>query len=326
MIAAVGAVACAVSSLADAQQHARVYRIGVLETVPAASNVANLGAFREGLSQLGYVEGGNFVVEYRSADGRTERLSDLANELVRLNVDVIVTRGSPAAISAKHATTTIPIVMATSGEPAAEGIVATLARPGGNVTGFHITAPAELGATRLRLLKEAVPAASRIGILWNPADLQTPLLVRDTERVARSLGVQLNSFEMQAREGLATFDRAFEAALMGQVNGIIVVEDYVTFRFRDRILGFASMSRLPAIYGLREFVDAGGLMSYGADRRDLFRRSATYVHRILNGAKPGDLPVEPPTKFELAINLKTADALGLTIPPSLIQRADYLVR
>jgi putative ABC transport system substrate-binding protein len=315
----------AVSFPTEAQHDAKVYRIGVLETVAAASNVANLSAFRQGLRELGYVEGQNLVIEYRSADGRPERFVDLARELVRLKVDVIVTRGTPAALSAKQATGTIPIVMATSGEPAAEGIVASLARPGGNITGFYVMAPAELGGRRLQLLKEVVPGASRIGIIWS-LDMQTPLIVRETERVARVMGVQLKSFELQGREGLATFDQAFEDALMGQVDAFIAVEDYVTFTFGTRILDFAAMSRLPGIYGLREFVDAGGLMSYGTDRRDLFRRSAAYVHRILKGASPADLPVEPPTRFELAINLKTAKTLGLTIPPSLLQRADYLVQ
>jgi putative tryptophan/tyrosine transport system substrate-binding protein len=323
---AVGALLYAASVPARAQHDAKVYRIGVLEIVGAASNTANLSAFRRGLRELGYVEGQHFVIEYRSADGHPERFADLASELVRLKVDVIVTRGTAAALSAKQATGTIPIVMASSGAPAAEGIVASLARPGGNVTGFHTMGPAELGGRRLRLLKEAAPGASRIGILWNPADIQTPLLVRATETVARTMGVQLKSLELQAREGLATFDQTFEAALTGQVDAVITVEDYVTFTHRARIVGFAAMSRLPAIYGFREFVDAGGLMSYGTDRRDLFRRSATYVHRILEGARPADLPVEPPTRFELAINLKTARALGLTMPPSLVQRADYLVQ
>jgi putative ABC transport system substrate-binding protein len=322
----VGALLSTASFPTEAQHDAKVYRIGVLETVGAVSNVANLSAFRQGLRELGYVEGQNFVIEYRSADGHPERFADLASELVRLKVDVIVTRGTAAALSAKQATGTIPIVMASSGEPAAEGIVASLARPGGNVTGFHIMAPAELGGRRLQLLEEVVLGASRVGILWNPGDIQTPLIVRETERVARAMGVQLKSLELQGREGLATFDQAFEAALMGQVDAFIAVEDHVTFTFRARILDFAAMSRLPAMYGLREFVDAGGLMSYGTDRRDLFRRSATYVHRILKGARPADLPVEAPTKFELAINLKTAKALGLTIPPALLLRADYLVQ
>ena len=323
---AVGALLHAASCAAEAPHDAKVYRIGVLEIVGEAANVANLSAFRQGLGELGYVEGQNFVIEYRSADGRPERLADLARELVRLKIDVMVTRGTAAALSAKQATGTIPIVMASSGEPAAEGIVASLARPGGNITGFHIIAPVELGGRRLQLLKEAVPGLSRVGILWNPADIQPPLIVRETKRVAQAMGVQLKSLEVQGREGLGTFDQAFEAALIGQVDAFIAVEDYLTFTFQARIIDFAAMSRLPAIYGLREFVDAGGLMSYGTDRRDLFRRAATYVHRILKGARPADLPVEPPTKFELAINLKTAKALGLTMPPSLLQRADYLVQ
>lgn len=320
---------CAVLTFApldgQAQPAGKVYRIGVLEGVGEASNVANLDAFRQGLRELGYVEGRNVVIEYRSAEGRPERFQDLARELVRLEVDVIVTRGTPAALSAKQVTATIPIVMATSGEPAAEGIVASLARPGGNVTGFYMVAPAELGGRRLRLLKEAVPAASRVGILWNSGDLQSPLIVRDTERVARAMGLSLTSFEAPRPRGDAGFGQAFEAVLMAQVDALIAVEDQLTFDGRARIVEFAAMSRLPVIYGLREFVDAGGLMSYGTDRRDLFRRSAGYVHRILNGTRPADLPAEPPARFELAINLKTARALGLTIPPSLLRRADHLV-
>lgn len=300
----------------EAQHTGKVYRIGVLEIVGAASNGANLSAFRQGLADLGYVEGQSVVIECRSAEGRPERFSDLATELVRLKVDVIVTRGTPATLTAKQATQTIPIVMASSGDPVLEGIVASLARPGGNVTGLHIMAPPELGGKRLQLLKEAVPGSSRIGVLWNPGDLHAPLIVRDTERAARVMGVQLKSLEMQRSE----------TALFGQVGALIAVEDLLTFTYRTRILEFTAMSRLPAIYGLREFVDAGGLMSYGTDRRDLYRRCATYVHRILTGASPADLPVEPPITFELAINLKTARTLGLTIPPALLLRADYIIR
>jgi putative ABC transport system substrate-binding protein len=307
----------------EAQQPGKVYRIGVLEIAGVAANAANLSAFRQGLAELGYVEGQNLVIEYRSADGRPERFSALATELVRLGVDVIVTRGTPAALTAKQATHTIPIVMASSGDPVLEGIVASLARPGGNVTGLYIVAPPELGGKRLQLLKEAVPGSSRIGILWNPGDLYAPLIVRDTEGAARAMGVQLKSLAVQRSE---PFERLFETALFGQVDALIAVEDSLTFTYRDRILDFAAMSRLPAIYGLREFVDAGGLMSYGTDRRDLYRRSATYVHRILTGASPADLPVEPPIKFELAINLKTARALGLTMPSALLRRADYIVQ
>jgi putative ABC transport system substrate-binding protein len=306
----------------EAQSAGRVYRIGVLEITGVAANEANLRAFRQGLAELGYVEGRNLVIEYRSADDRTERLGDLAVELVRLKVDVIVTRGTPAALAAKQATRTIPIVMASSGDPVAEGIVASLARPGGNVTGLHIIGPPELGGKRLQLLKEAVPGSSRIGILWNP-DLYTPLIVRDTERAARAMGVQLLSLEVQRSE---PFEQVFETALFGQVDALIAVEDSLTFYLRARIVDFAAMSRMPAIYGLREFVDAGGLMSYGTDRRDLYRRCATYLHRILTGASPADLPVEPPLRFELAINLKTARTLGLTIPPALLRRADYIIQ
>jgi putative ABC transport system substrate-binding protein len=306
---------------AEGQQAGKVYHIGVLEIVDEASNASNLSAFRQGLAKVGYVEGQNFVIEYRSADGRPERFPELAAELVRHNVDIIVTRGTPATLTAKLATRTIPIVMASSGDPVFDGTVASLARPGGNVTGLHAIAPPELGGKRLQLLKEAVPGALRIGILWNP-DLYTPLIVRDTERVARAIGVQLKSLEVKRSE---PFEQMFETALFGQIDALIAVEDQLTFTYRARFLEFAGMSRLPAIYGLREFVDAGGLMSYGTDRRDLYRRAATYVHRILAGASPATLPVEPPTKFELVINLKTAKALGLTIPPSLLQRTDQVI-
>jgi putative ABC transport system substrate-binding protein len=308
---------------AEAQQAGKVYRIGVLENVGMAANAENLGAFRQGLGRLGYVEGRNLVIEYRSADGRAERFLDLAGELVRLEVDVIVTRGTPAALAARQATRTIPIVMASSGDPAAEGIVASLARPGGNVTGLHTMAPPELGGRRLQLLEETVPGLSRVGVLWNPGNHYGPLLVRDMEKVAPAMGVQLRRFEVR---GPWDFERTFEAAALGQIDALITVEDPVIFAYRTRIVDFAAMSRLPAIHGSREFVDAGGLMAYGTDRRDLFHRSAGYVHRILNGARPADLPVERPTRFELVINLKTARALGLTIPPSLLRRADTVMK
>jgi putative ABC transport system substrate-binding protein len=312
-----------------AQPVAKTYRLGVLETAGEVANTANLDAFRQGLSALGLVEGQHVVLEYRSAQGRADRLPDLARELVGLKVDLIVTGGSRAALAAKHATTTTPIVMASSGDPTAEGIVGSLKRPGGNVTGFHALAPPELGGRRLQILREIVPGAPRVGIIWNSMDLQSPLLLRDTERAARALGLQLKSLEVpRAWPTMPSraFDEVFEAAMLGQVDALIVVEDGLTFTDRSTVVGFASMSRLPAIYGLREFVDAGGLMSYGTDRRDLYRRCAAYVQRVLQGTRPGDLPVEPPTKFELAINLKTARMLGLTIPPALLQRADHVVQ
>jgi putative ABC transport system substrate-binding protein len=323
------ALLCAAPPAGEAQHVRKAYRIGVLESVAAEANAEYLDAFRGGLKQLGFEEGRDFVLEYRSADGLPQRFTDLARELVRLEVDLIVTRGTPAAFAAKHATATIPIVMATSGEPVIEGLVASLARPGGNITGFHIMTPPELGGRRLQLLREAVPTASRIGILWNPVDLQPPLIMKDTEKAARAMGIQLKSLELPRAWPSApskAFDQAFEDAMMGQLDALIAVEDYLTFTSRSRIVDFAAMSRLPVIYGLREFVDAGGLMSYGTDRRDLFRRAAGYAHRILNGARPGDLPIEPPARFELAINLKTAETLGLTLPPSLVRRADHVVR
>jgi ABC-type uncharacterized transport system substrate-binding protein len=319
----VGALLLAVSLPTDAHSAGKVYRIGVLEVEGAAANAPNLSAFRHALQELGHVEGQTYVLEYRSADGRADRFPDLARELVRLEVDVIVTRGTPAALSSRQATRTIPIVMATSGDPAAEGIVKNLTRPGGNVTGFHVMAPVELGAKRLQLLKEVVPAVSRVGIFWNPESIHGPLTVREIEKAAPTMKVQLRGFEVQRPE---SFGHAFESALMGQVDGLIAVEDTLTFGERARIVDFAAMSRLPAIYGLREFVDAGGLISYGTDRRDLFRRAAVYVDRISKGARPADLPVEAPTKFELAINLKTARTLGLTVSPSLLRRADHVVQ
>lgn len=308
---------------ASAQPTATVHRVGMLEMVDQAANAANLDAFRQGLRDLGYVAGRNLVIDYRSADGRPERLLDLARELIALEVDVLVTRGDPAALAARHASVTLPIVMATSGDPVFTGVVASLARPGGNVTGFHIIGPPDLGGRRLRMLREAVPSTSRVGILWDPTGVQLPLFVRDTETTAAAMGIHLTRLAVQRPEA---FETAFEAALLARIDGLIAGEEALIVGDRSRIVEFAAMSRLPAIYGLREFVDAGGLMSYGTDRRDLFRRAAGYVGRILKGARPADLPVEGPRKFELAINVKTARIFGLTIPPSLLQRADHVVR
>ena len=314
---------CGAPLAIEAPQAAKLYRIGVLDVVGAASNEANLSAFRQGLRELGYVEGQNLVIEYRSADGRAERFPDLATELVRLRVDVIVTRGTSAALGAKHVTETIPIVMASSGDPIFAGLVASLARPGGNVTGLHVIVPPQLAGTRLQLLKEVMPGLSRVGVLLDSGDVYSRLMMREIERVAHAIGVQLQSVDARRP---ADFERAFEAAILDRVDALITVEGVLTVTDLTRIVDFAAMGRLPAIYGLREFVEAGGLMAFGTDLRDLFRRSATYVHRILQGAKPADLPVEPPAKFELVINLKTAKALGLTIPPSLLRRADHVIQ
>ncbi len=308
---------------AEAQQAGKVYRIGVLDSVGLAANQANLDAFRQGLRDLGHVEGQHFVIEYRSAEGRAERFPDLVTELVRLKVDVIVTRGTSAALAARHITETIPIVMASSGDPMFAGLVASLARPGGNVTGLHLGVPPALAGKRLRLLKELIPGLSRVGVFLDSGDVSAHLMMREIEMVAHATGVQLHNLGARRPVGL---EQAFETAVLDRVDALIVVEGLLTVADLPRFVGFAAMSRLPAIYGLREFVDAGGLMAYGPDLRDLFRRAATYVHRIiLEGARPADLPVERATKFELVINLKTAKALGLTIPPSLLQRADQVI-
>jgi len=318
---------------AKTRENAQVHRIGVLDLEGIAESAANLSAFRQGMRALGYVEGQSLIIEYRSSDVRAGRFSDLARELARLEVDVIVTRGTPAALAAKRATGTIPIVMVSSGNPSGTSTLAGYLRPGANLTGLHSTAPPEVGGTRLQLLKEMLPDLSRVGVLWNPADLHTQLVLRETKKAASAMGVQLESFEVRNAYGALPrpsdrcwyFDPAFEAAALGSVDALITVEDYVTVMCRTQIVDFAAMSRLPAIHGLREFVDAGGLMAYGTDRQDLFRRAATYVDKILKGANPGDLPVDQPTKFELAINLKTAKALGLTIPQSILQRADQVI-
>jgi putative tryptophan/tyrosine transport system substrate-binding protein len=305
----------------EAQQATWVARLGWLGDDPAPGHPL-LEAFLQGLRDLGYVEGRNVVIEYRFAKGKLERYPALAAELVALKVDVIVTSETSAALGAKHVTATIPIVMASSDAPVFYGLVASLARPGGNVTGLHSTARPELAGKRLQLLKEVVPGLSRVGVLLDSGDAYALLMMREIERVAQAIGVQLHSVKTRRPE---EFERAFEAALLDRVDALITMEGVQTVMDRTRIVDFAAMSRLPAIYGLREFVDAGGLMAYGTDRRDLFRRAATYIDKILKGAKPADLPVEQPTKFELVINLRTAKALGLTIPPSVLGRADQVI-
>ena len=305
----------------EAQPAEKVYRIGCLGSTTASTAPHLLQAFRQGLRDLGWVEDRDLVIEYRWAEGRLDRLTDLAADLVRLGVDVIVSAGTPGPHAAKHVTRVIPIVMMAAGDPVASGLVVSLARPGGNVTGLSLMAP-ELGGRRLELLKETVPGLLRVGVLWNSYSLYPRLVMRETEMAAPTLGIQLESLELRVPEDL---DKAFEAALLRQVGALMTVEDSLTVTHRARIVDFAAQSRLPAIYGFTEFVDAGGLMMYGADLRALFRRSATYVDQILKGAKPADLPIERPTKFELIINRKTARALGLTISPSLLRRADQVI-
>jgi putative ABC transport system substrate-binding protein len=307
---------------AEAQQAGKVHRIGMLETTSMALNAADIEAFRQGLRELGYVEGRNYIIEYRSADGRSERFPDLATELVRLKVDVIVTRGTPAVFAAKNATGVIPVVMAASSDPVLSGVVASLARPGGNVTGLSSIVH-EVSGKRLELLREIVPGVSRIAVLFVMSNPAEALQWKETEIAASSLRVQLQLLDVRKA---GDFGRAFDAAITQRAGALVVGLDTLTQVNHRPIVDLAAKHRLPAIYGAREFVDAGGLIAYGVSYPDLYRRAATYVDKILKGAKPADLPVEQPTKFELVVNLKTAKALGLTIPPSLLQRADEVIQ
>lgn len=304
---------------AGAQQVGKVYRIGILETIPAARNTANLDALRKGLRDLGYVEGQNLVIEYRSADGRAERFPDLASELVRLKVDLIVTRGTPAARAAKDATGTIPVIMATMGDPRA--IVASFARPGGNITGVT-TFSTELTAKRIEILKELVPSLSRVALLHNMANPAVPPEWEETKTAARSLGLQAELLDVRSQGDLG---RAFERAIRQHVDALVIGADGLTQMHQQTIVDWVARNRLPAVYPAREFVEAGGLIAYAVNYPELYFRFASFVDKIFKGAKPADLPVEQPTKFELIINLKTAKALGLTIPPSLLARADQVI-
>ena len=280
-------------------------------------------AFRQGLRDLGYIEGGNVVIESRDAEGKLERLPALAAELVALKVDVIVAPSTPAALAAKQATRTLPIVFAAVADPVARGLVTSLARPGGNVTGSSNLAP-ELVGKRLEQLKQAVPGVNRVAVLWQPgiAGRTEKDMVNAAEVAAQALGVRLQFVEAR---GPADFDRAFSEMTGARAGALTLLGSGMFFIERRRLVDLAATNRLPAVYGLREYVDAGGLMSYGPNSADLYRRAATYVDRLLKGAKPGDLPIEQPTRFELVINLKTAKALGLTIPTSLLARADQVI-
>ena len=309
---------------AGAQQTGKVPRIGMLlpgAAPPPGQPSPLLDAFRGGLRDLGYVEGQNVVIEYRWSEGREQRFPDLATDLVRLNVAVIVTQGTPAVLAAKGASSTIPIVMAFVGDPVGTGVVASLARPGANVTGLSLL-DTELDGKRIELLKEAVPGLTRVAILWSANDPGMTLAFNRVEVAARALGLFLQS--LAVREP-GDFPGAFQAAGAGRAKALIVTAQAFTLRHRAQILDLAAKHRPPAMYTLPGFVDAGGLMAYAPSLSDLFRRAATYVDKVLRGAKPADLPVEQPTKFEFAINMKTARVLGLTIPPSLLLRADQLV-
>jgi putative ABC transport system substrate-binding protein len=320
-ITLLGGSAVAWPLAARAQRPEKIPSVGILWQNPLAPTVQLVDAFRQGLRELGYVEGQNITIELRSAEGRVERLPALAAELVRLNVDVIMTATTPSIRAAQQATKTIPIVMGNSQDPVSEGFVASLARPRGNITGQSLQSP-DLAAKRLQLLKEVVPTVSRIAVLWNSGDPALALSFKETAAAAQTLHVQLQSLRVRGHE---EFKTAFRAAVQDGAEALVVLEDALTYPHRTEIAELAKSNRLPAMYGLREFAEAGGLMAYGPNLVAIYRQAATYVDKILKGARPADLPVEQPTRFELVINLKTAKALGLTIPPSLIAVADQVI-
>jgi putative ABC transport system substrate-binding protein len=307
---------------AAAQQAGKVPRIGFLGVTSPSDRPSLLDAFRQGLRELGWVEGQNIVIDYRYAEGRLDRLPGLAAELVRLEVDIIVSFGTQGVTAARNATETIPIVMIAVRDPVGTGLIASLAHPGGNVTGVSGSPGLEIVAKQLELLKETVPKIRRVAILSNPTNAYHQLAIKEVTVAARSLGVRLQLLEAR---GPAEFDGAFAAMAAERVEALLVVSDVIFNNHRARLADLAARSRLPAAYGVRESVEAGGLMSYGTSFLDLHRRSAAYVDKILKGVRPADLPVEQPTKFELVINLKTARALGLTIPQSLLRQADQVI-
>jgi putative tryptophan/tyrosine transport system substrate-binding protein len=306
---------------ADAQPSAKVARIGYLLATTQEQEPV-LEAFLEAMRALGYVEGQHFVMVYRAAEGQYERLPDLAAELVRLPVDVLLVTNLPTALAAKHAITTIPIVMAGVAYPVENGLVASLARPGGNITGLA-SLPHELIGKRLELLKAVRPTVSRVAVLWNPANPAHAAAVREADVATQALGVQLHPVE--ARDPDA-FDRAFAAMTSAHVGALLILGDPMFVQHRRRLAELAVRSRLPTMHNIRPYVEAGGLMAYGPRLTDLRRRAAVYVDKILKGAQPADLPVEQPTAFELVINLKTAEALGLTIPPTLLFQATEVLK
>jgi putative ABC transport system substrate-binding protein len=309
---------------AEAQGSAKVVRIGTLApgTRPAAPDWKRRWVFAEGLRELGWVEGQNLVIEDRWAEAKTERLPALAAELVRLKVDAIFTQSWPAAVAAKQATTTIPIVIMAAGDPVATGLVASLAHPGGNITGLG-DVTTDLSAKRLELLKETVPRLSRVAVLWNSADGGMTLRFRTIQSAAPMLGVTVRPLGVQEP---SDFEQAFAAMTQERPDALFVVADVLTRFHHKRIRDFSALNRLPAMYELREFVADGGLISYGPSFPDLQRRGAALVDKVLKGAKPADLPVEQPTRFELVLNLKAAKVLGLTIPQSILIRADEVIQ
>jgi ABC-type uncharacterized transport system substrate-binding protein len=310
-------------AVVDAQQTGKIFRIGFLDNSTASSIAVLLEAFRRELLKLGWIEGKSIAFEYRFAEGQPERQNELAAELVRLKVDLIVVAGAGAALAAKRATTTIPIVMASVGDPVTVGLVASLARPGGNVTGFSAL-NFQLNTKRLEILKDAVPKLAQVGLLRPPAGLAADVQMKELRLAALALKLKLEEIETQ--DDPKGFENAFQAAKQKQVGAIMTTATRPFFSGRKRIVELAGKYRLPAIYHQKEFVDEGGLMFYGADYTDLYRRAAVYVDKILKGAKPADLPVQQATKFEFVINLKAAKQIGLTIPVRVLERADKVIK
>ena len=306
---------------AHAQQPKKIPRIGWL-AVNTAPLSERYEAFRRGLRELGYIEGQNIIIEHRNAGGKLERLADAAVELVRLRVDVIVTTGSTGALAAKQATSTVPIVITTGGDPVASGLIASLARPGGNITGLTNIA-SDLAGKRLELLKETVPKLTRVGVLWNPADPGGTSSLKETEAMAPALGMQVQSLGVRSPKD---FETAFKSATGGRTQALIILQTALINAQRTRIVELATKNRLPTMFGEGAHVESGGLMSYAPNSADLFRRAATYVDKILKGTKPADLPVEQPKTFEFIINMKAAKQIGLTIPPNVLVRADRVIR
>jgi ABC-type uncharacterized transport system substrate-binding protein len=316
---ALSALLLAHSVSAGAQQ-TKVPRIGVL--ILGAPPNANLDAFIQGLRELGYIEGKNLLIDYRFAEGRAERLPELATELVRLKVDAIFTAGTPAIFALKQATKTIPVVFFSTSDPVGTGVVASLAHPGGNITGISVLA-SDLWPKRLELLKEIFPKLTRVAMLWNKGNAGMALEAKATQEVAGPLGVALQDRAVKDPNEL---DTVFALMIKDRPDGFLALMDPVLNSYQKRILDFLAQNRLPAIFENRNWVEAGGLISYGANYADAHRRAATLIDKVLKGAKPADLPVEQPTKFELVINLKTAKQIGLTIPPNVLARADKVIR
>jgi putative ABC transport system substrate-binding protein len=309
-------------AVAQAQQAGKVPRIGILELGSPSASASQIKVFQQGLHDIGYIEGKNIILEYRYAHGKLDLLPELAAELVRLQVDAIVTRSTAPIRAAKDASKTIPIVFASAGAPIEDGLVASLARPGGNVTGLALLS-AELDGKKLELLKEAAPKVTRVAYLWTVGSARGDLRVTEAEAVAKTLGLRLQSLGVK---GADDFQRVFETAKNAGAQALTSVPSPLLFTHRALIFDFVAKNRIPAMYSTSDFVEAGGLMSYGPDILDNWRRAATFVDKILKGAKPADLPVEQPIKFEFVINLKAAKQIGLTIPPNVLARADKVIK